>query len=396
MADGSTESGYEALYEHAACGLMVTDDDGRISRVNATLCHWLDYRPEQLVGQRKLQDLLTMGGRIFHQTHWAPLLQIQGSIAEVKFELIHRDGHAMPAIMNAVRRGTAPTIRHEIAMFIAEDRHRYEREFIAARKRAEALLASEREAQRQLSAAQQELERQRAVAEDRAAFAEQMIGIVSHDLRNPLMAIQTSATLLGAGELGRAQRRAADAIGRAVTRSNRLIQDLLDLTRARIGNGLRIYATEIDLHQVVAAAVDELRLAHPNRTVDHRTSGSGRCKADADRLAQLVGNLVTNALNYGDAFAPVTVTSGGDGDLCELLVHNTGKPIPAEQLPTLFDAMTRGSGSGGASPQSVGLGLFIVREIARAHAGKVTVASSASEGTTFVVTLPARAPDGDD
>jgi PAS domain S-box-containing protein len=86
----------DALFEHAACGLVVTDTDGRIVRANATFCEWIGYGAAELTSGISLQDLLTTGGKVFYQTHWAPLLQMQGSVAEVKLSMLHRDGHTVP------------------------------------------------------------------------------------------------------------------------------------------------------------------------------------------------------------------------------------------------------------------------------------------------------------
>ena len=125
------------LYEHAPCGLLVTDGDGTIRHANATFCQWLGVDRAQLVGQRRFQDLLTVGGRIFHQTHWAPLLQMQGSIAEVKLDLAREGARPLPMMMNAIRRERDGVVVHELAVSIAEDRHTYERELMTARKRAD-------------------------------------------------------------------------------------------------------------------------------------------------------------------------------------------------------------------------------------------------------------------
>ena len=392
MGSAGGAAAYEALFDQAPCGLLVTSEDGMIRLVNRTFCDWVGHDRAALVDQRKLQELLTMGGRIFHQTHWAPLLQIQGSVAEVKLDLIHRDGHVIPMIMNAVRRQAGDAVRHEVAVFVAEDRHRYEREFVDARKRAEELLRKEREAQKALAAAQAELDFQHGAAVDRAAFAEQMVGIVSHDLRNPLSTIQMSAAVLVRGELTPRQQRSVEAISNAVSRSKRLIDDLLDFTQARIGRGLSVAPTELDLHAVVAQVVADLRPLFPDRRLAHVATGSGLCRVDEDRLAQLLGNLVNNAMAYGDPAGTVEVRSSIDPQAVVLSVHNDGAPIPPEALPTLFDAMTRGDRRG--SGHSVGLGLFIVREIARAHGGSVAASSSAADGTTFVVTLPCGAQSG--
>lgn len=375
-----------ALYDRAACGLLVTADDGRIEIVNTTLCQWLGYLPQELAGCRTLQSLLTMGGRIFHQTHWVPLLQLQGTIAEVKLELLHRDGQKVPVLMNAIRREHAGSMCHEVAVFVAEDRQRYEQELMAARRKAEELLARVSDSQVALEAAQSKLESQRLAAEERARFAEHMVGIVSHDLRNPLAAIQISAAVIGVGELSTRQRRATDAIERAVRRSKRLVDHLLDFTQARIGQGLRIRPSALSLHEFVAATLEELRLAFPGRALKHVAEGPSPSFADEDRLAQLLGNLVSNALTYGDPQTEVCVVTANEGRTSTLSVHNFGTPIPAHQLPDLFDAMTRGSGAG--STHSVGLGLFIVREIVRAHAGSISVESSIEKGTTFSIGWP--------
>src|SRR5471030_461138 len=104
----------DELFDHAACGLLLTLPNGTIKRVNLTFCRWLGMEREALLG-RRIQDLLTMGGKIFHQTHWAPLLQIQGSVAEVKLEVVHRDGRKLPMVFNAMRREHSGVALHEVA-----------------------------------------------------------------------------------------------------------------------------------------------------------------------------------------------------------------------------------------------------------------------------------------
>jgi len=232
-----------------------------------------------------------------------------------------------------------------------------------------------------------ELSRQQAAAEDRARFAEQMIGIVSHDLRNPLTAIKMGVQMLGTATLSGPQReRMAEHADKSADRARRLVDDLLDFTQAKIGSGLSMALRSADIHAVVSEAVSELRLAFPDRIITHIPRGEGLSFADADRLTQLLGNLVANAMTYGAHDHAVTVTSVLGPDTFTLEVHNMGPPIPADLLPALFEPMARGT-DGGES-RSVGLGLFIVREIARAHRGHVVATSSAEAGTTFRATFP--------
>jgi phosphoserine phosphatase RsbU/P len=362
-----------ALLDEAACGLLQTAVDGTVLRANRVFCAWLGYPREALVGKRRFQDLLTMGGRIFHQTHWAPLLQMQGSVSEVKLDVLHRDGTAIPMVLNALARTDRGITVHEIAIYVARDRDKYERELVQSRKRLEDAVT--------------EAKRLQVEAKDRAVFAEQMMGIVSHDLRNPLSTIQMATALLGRGDLPVSQQRVLGRIARATERAHKLIADLLDFTQARLGTGLPVARQTIDLHAAVAETVEELALAYPGRILRHERAGAGSCLADADRLAQLIGNLVANAMAYGSPGSPVTVSSTIANDSFTLSVHNHGSPIPLALQPGLFQPMARGTAAGSAT-RSVGLGLYIVNEIARAHGGRTEVESTEASGTTFRAVLP--------
>lgn len=365
-----------AVLDQAACGLLQTDADGLLLRANRLFCGWLGYAPDDLVdGRRRLQDLLAIGSRIFHQTHWSPLLHMQGSLSEVKLEVVHREGHSLPMVMNAIRRESGGRVIHEIAAFVARDRDKYERELVLARKRLETLVA--------------EGTRLQEVLKDRALFAEQMVGIVSHDLRNPLSTIQMGASLLTRGEVSPNQLSVLGRISRAADRATRLIADLLDFTQARLGSGLSVSLKPIDLHTVMSETLDELAQAFPGRELKHEQTGEGLCMADADRLAQLAGNLVANAMAYGKADAPVSVTSAVAATSFTVAVHNEGPAIPEHIQAALFRPMTRGEGEIHAG-RSVGLGLFIVSEIAKAHGGAVSVESMPERGTKFRADFPRR------
>jgi len=362
-----------AALDEAPCGLLLTDADGLLLRVNATFCRWVGYEAAELVGQRRLQDLFTMGARIFHQTHWQPLLQMQGSVSEVKLEVRHRDGDAIPMVMNAIRRERNGVLVHELAAYVARDRDTYERELMQSRRKLQAAVA--------------EAKRSQAEASDRALMAEQMMGIVSHDLRNPLSTIHMGALLLSRTGATPKQQTVLDRISRATERANRLISDLLDFTQARLGRGLKVFPAPVQLHALVAESVDELAQAFPGRELRHEQQGEGECRGDRDRIAQVIGNLVGNAMAYGDAAQAVTVRSRIANTEFSIAVHNRGAPIPAGQIPHLFEPLSRGQpGTGGIG--SVGLGLYIVDQIVRAHGGRVFVRSTAEDGTTFEIEFP--------
>jgi sigma-B regulation protein RsbU (phosphoserine phosphatase) len=376
----------QTLFEEAPCGLVVTKEDGTILRSNKTFANLIGFDANTLIG-RRFQDLLTMGGRIFHQTHWAPLMQMQGCVAEVKLDLVHQDKHIVTMLLNGVRREHASGAFYELALFGTKDRERYERELLNARKDAEELLHEKVAAQTALQQAQTELKIAYEKAQRRASFAEQMVAIVSHDLKNPLTAIKMASDVLARGDRNARETKMIGHISQSADRAERMIADLLDLALARAGRGITINPSMVDVHQLVGRSVDELRMTFPKATLVHHAFGAGSDYLDADRVQQIIGNLVANSVVYGDLQQPITITSRLENDHTQVSVHNFGSVIPESVMADLFEPMTRGTDTD-SDTRSVGLGLFIVREIARSHGGEVSVSSSAEQGTTFNIHLP--------
>ncbi len=255
----------------------------------------------------------------------------------------------------------------------AQKRHEAEREALLAREQA----------------ARERAERLAAEARERSEFEQQLIGIVSHDLRNPLSAIllQTSS-LLRRGPL---DERVVGALRRVLSsaeRASRLVGDLLDWTRARLGGGLPVEPRRVDLHALTHQVVEEVRANFPERDIVVSSEGDTQGCWDADRLAQVVTNLVANALKYSAPATPVAVWARGEGVDVVLEVRNEGAPIAEDARERLFQPMQRAAGSAGAGDRSVGLGLFIVKHIVEAHGGSVTVRSAVEAGTVFTVRLP--------
>jgi DNA-binding response OmpR family regulator/nitrogen-specific signal transduction histidine kinase len=219
-------------------------------------------------------------------------------------------------------------------------------------------------------------------------FEQQLVGIVSHDLRNPLQAMMMGAHAARLRE--DIDPGLAKILARIVSsgeRAARMISDLLDFTQARAGGGLPLARSDTDLHEVARHTVGEVQMSAPNRTLWCEASGDGKGHWDPDRLAQVVTNLVTNALAYSPTGAPVTVRTVGEPHQMILEVHNLGPAIAADVVPTLFEPFRRGKGGGG-NHRSIGLGLYIVKQIAVAHGGAVEVESQPDTGTTVRIRLP--------
>ena len=221
-------------------------------------------------------------------------------------------------------------------------------------------------------------------------MAETFISVLSHDLRTPLSAIHMGAALLARkADLAPGPARTAGRILSSAERMARMISDLLDYSRVRAGVGVPLTPRPVDALEVCRTAVEELEVVHPHRTVFVEAEGDTSGSWDRDRVLQVVVNLGSNALRYSDPETPVTVRLEGRADEVQIEVHNLGAPIPAELLPHLFDPFRKGQHTG-TRPDSIGLGLYIVRTIVEAHGGSIAVRSRAGEGTTFTVRLPRR------
>jgi signal transduction histidine kinase len=248
-----------------------------------------------------------------------------------------------------------------------------------------AALAAEHEAELAIKLAESEL---RAAAEDRVLLAEQMVGIVGHDLRNPLSAILMGTTLMEMGEpLPVQKERVLRKVRSAAHRAQRLIEELLDFTQARVGKGLALKRSEVALDALLAAIVDELRLSFSNVELALPDHPLGPAYLDADRIHQLLGNLVANAATYGAPGKPIQLACAITAGELRLSVHNQGEAIPEAMFAAMFEPMIQGQGGPGAQ-RGVGLGLYIVRAIAEGHGGTVEVTSSVESGTCFAVRVP--------
>jgi signal transduction histidine kinase len=222
---------------------------------------------------------------------------------------------------------------------------------------------------------------------EEAQFRERFMGILGHDLRQPLNVLALGAEALLRANLPPAEARTARRLSNAAARMDRMVTDLLDMTRSRLGGGLPIERRSMDLREVCAQVVDETRLAHPDRVIDLSATGDTTGHWDPDRVTQVCTNLLGNALEHGREGSPVAVTLAANDREVLLCVENAGESISETLRPVLFQPFRRGRNTGSTG---LGLGLFIVEQIARAHGGTIAVLSDA-ETTRFLLRLPREA-----
>jgi len=214
------------------------------------------------------------------------------------------------------------------------------------------------------------------------AAKDRHIAMLAHDLQSPLSAISLAATFLSGLALEARPRTAVDRVMKSARRMSEMVRNLTDFARAGQG-GISVTRQRVELRALCEEAADELQGLDAGR-VELRFEGELSGEWDRARLTQAVGNLLGNAMRYGAGV--VTVSGRAAGTSVELTVHNHGTPIPSSFVPVMFHPFQRGAND----RAGLGLGLYIVREIVRAHGGDISVASTAEAGTTFTIRLPVR------
>lgn len=218
---------------------------------------------------------------------------------------------------------------------------------------------------------------------------DRFLAVLGHDLRNPVGAIMTAAQfLLDLPDLAELHRTTIAQMQSSARRMNRLIGDLIELARTRLGDSIPIARAAVDLGDLLQGVVDEMISSYPARSFELRRTGDLRGQWDRERLIQALVNLVSNAVHHGAPDRPITIVASGTADEVTVSVHNEGVPIEADRIGHLFNALKAIQTDSMGDRRHLGLGLYIVDKIVAAHAGRIDVRSSAGEGTTFTITLP--------
>lgn len=363
--------GCDALYSQAACGLLLTTPDGVIRRVNATFCTWVGAAAEELVDLRRIQDLLTIGGRVFHQTHWAPLMQMQGSVSEVKLDIRHPDGRTIPVLMNAIRRSHGEQIYDEIAVMVATDRQKYEHELLLARRAAEA--ANEQ------------------LAEDHRR-KDEFLATLAHELRGPLAPMSNVIGLLRHKDIADPDILwSREVLGRQLAQISRLVDDLLEVSRFTQGK-LRLRLEPVTMTDAIEAAIEAatplITAARQQltRSLDEQPLW---LNADPARLTQIVLNLLVNASKFTPEGGSIHVSSSREGEMATCSVRDSGIGIDGQHLPKVFEMFSQAEPAIQRETGGLGIGLALVRGLTELHGGTVGAFSAGrGSGSEFVVRLP--------
>jgi sigma-B regulation protein RsbU (phosphoserine phosphatase) len=354
---------FEDFFEKARCGYLVLEPNGRIIRANTCIAGWIGCGIEELDG-KKFSDLLSVGGKIYYETHLWPLLRMQGHFSEIALELSCANDKRLPVLVNAYERRGENDDPQFIRLMVlkAADRLAYEHTLEVSVKNAEEI----------------------------AVLREQFIAVLGHDLRNPLQAIMHAAGLLELVSSEKEVLTISRVLKNSSSRMNELINKIMDFAQVKMGSGLVMEKKQTDVTILVSQIIEEIRLAWPKRIIEIHTDITEPVFCDPPRIAQLFSNLLANALTHGAQDKAVLVSAKTENNFFEFSVSNQGIPIAKEIMPLLFQPFTRESSR--SSHHGLGLGLYIASEVARAHGGSINVDSTA-EKTIFVFTMPANFSD---
>ena len=354
------------FFEESISGFLIADEKNRIIRSNQRVSDWLGISPEEIKG-KKFADLLSIGSKIYFETHLSPLLKMQGYFEEILVELSGASGKKVKILINA--KESAPKKDQPKLLYYtlseASDRIEYEQNLKVGKSNAEKELEDERK---------------------NVLLREQLIAVLGHDLRNPLGAITMTVGLLERSIADERQKNLLGILKRSSYRMNELIGNVMDFARTRLGEGIVISPKNAELKPVLEHVVEELKYLFPDREITLDLSIKDPVFCDANRIAQLVSNLLANALTHGNPKSPVYFTASNQFNTLKITVANQGEPIPESLQAILFTPFKREVDR--PSNNGLGLGLYIADQIAKAHGATLSFISNEEETRfTFLMSV---------
>jgi PAS domain S-box-containing protein len=426
----------DSLLDAAPCGFVAFIDDGTVRLVNRTLLEMLGMERDAVVG-RHVENILSVGSKIFYQTHLFPLLRLHGRAEEIFLLLRSADGSEVGALVNAVRGERGGEWIIDCVVMRVRERRKFEDALLRSKQEADAARATseahgaelqavntqlEHQAlelemsQQQLSEQAQELEtqreelqvmndellersveleRQRGIAEEANRAKSAFLAAMSHELRTPLNAIGGYVQLLEMGIHGpvtAAQREALQKVARSQRHLLRLINEVLNLARIEAG-GVHYEMRRVVLREIVDAVLPmvEPQLSEMGLSCQSDVPADLAVRADRDKAEQVLLNLLGNAVKFTPRGGQVRIDAAHDGQTSRvrLSVEDTGIGIPADRLEQVFEPFVQVSTDPSRRADGTGLGLAISRDLARGMGGDLTARSEVGRGSTFTLELPA-------
>ncbi len=359
------EESAEDLYENAPCGYFSMLPDGRFVKVNRTFVDWVGFTRESLLAGRRFQDLLTIPGKIYHDTHFGPLIQMQGRVDEIAFDIVRGDGSILPVLVNAVEAKDAAgrPLLTRTTVFNATDRRSYERELLAARRKAE----------------------------DAAREKADMLNMISHDIRNVLSGILSAAKRLEGGQLTPDRQKQYLGLLRASAEGMMLLANNLLTVASMEAGKLTLQETPFDVDEFISVTAAPFIPVVEAKGLDFRRMRDERIPArlvgDHVKLGQVLGNLLSNAIKFtprGLVELAIELTEQKSTSVrLRLAVTDTGIGIEDSHLSSVTDAFSEASTKVGSRYGGTGLGLSLSRRILELYGTELQVESKPGHGSRF-------------
>lgn len=358
------EEHVEDLYENAPCGYLSTLEDGTIVKVNQTLLTWLGYERDELLGTKKFQELLSIGGRIFFETHFAPLLKMQGFANEVNFDIVCKNRRQIPVLTSTTqrRRPGGRAVINRITVFNITDRKKYERELLLERKKAEQ------------------------AARTKADF----LSMMSHEIRTPMNAIIGIANLLEQTDLSEVQSEYTSMLKTSSENLMSLLNSILDFSKIESGKVV-LDEKDFNLKKLIQNAMRGLESRAKEKDLALRLNFDSQVPevlvGDAVKIAQVLTNFIGNAVKFTEhGGVDVNVISLGNTQSVasfRIEVADTGIGIAPDRLSRIFDEFTQADSETSLRYGGSGLGLAISCKLVEMYRSKILVKSELGKGSTF-------------
>ncbi len=358
----------EELFEEAPCGYLSALPDGTIFKANKTLLGWLGYEKDELIGKKTFQQLLSIGGQMFYETHHAPLVKMQGFVSELNYEIVRKDNSRLSILVNEVQKKNdeGKPLFHWITVFDYSDRKKYENELLLAKKKAEAAM------------------------EAKALF----LSTVTHEIRTPIHVVMAISDLLGKSNIDSYQAELISTLNFSAENLLQLVNDILDLSKIEAG---RIKLEEQPFHPETLAhnIVNSLKPTAQKKGIDliHEYSGDLKHSLLGDylKIGRVLTNLLSNAIKFTDQGSvrlkiAAQPTAGGKIAV-NFAVSDTGIGIPEEKQATIFEAFEQADDSVNNQYGGTGLGLSICKKILELYGAELFVKSKVNKGSIFYFTV---------
>lgn len=358
----------EELYENAPCGYVSFLTDGTIFNINKTLLSWLGYTREEVLHKKKFNSLFKIGGKIFFETHFFPLIRIQGFIKEINFDIVRKDKSTFPGLLNVneISDGEKVLKTYRATIFDITDRKLYETELLEARKKAELTSAARAE----------------------------LLATISHEIRTPLNAILGIGNLIQDTKLNQQQKEYARILLLSSENLLGLVDNLLDLSKIEAGKA-KLEKRSFDLSELIEVIVTTYEIKAQQKNIqlitDFGENLPTRFIGDPVKLNQILTNLIGNAIKFTDhGFVKLhinTVSKDKDYAVLQFKVSDTGIGIEPEKLQTIFSEFSQASYQISLNYGGTGLGLNISQKLLQLHGSEIEVSSKPGKGSVFFFEL---------